>query len=212
VLHAHQDKTEVVDLVRIATDWIVDRRRLFELFTILKGQAPLSSRGQPRLNSVVVRGLAQGVTEQRIIDFFDAGRVESTGAVTSIRLLPTFSHFPTGVALVDFLTPEQVDRALRYDGATPPWNTGQSLKIQRQHPLPSAAPPWQPASSEELDVVLRASETPRSSRSESTASQSSWSPWGILGHPRLVTSADTPSSGLFTLIYLILSLLFCCWV
>ena len=92
-----------------------------------------SSRGHNRLNSVVVRGLAAGVTEQRLIDFF-----ESVGAVTSIKLLPVSSRFPSGVAFVNFCMPEEVSGALRYDGSAPSWNAGQSLKIQRQQPLPTA--------------------------------------------------------------------------
>jgi hypothetical protein len=122
-----------------------------------------SSRGHHRLNSVVVRGLAAGVTEQRLIDFF-----ESVGSVTSIKLLPVSSRFPSGVAFVNFCRPEQVSGALRYDGSAPSWNAGQSLKIQRQQPLPTApSQSSQAAQGAALAALATLATPPRASSSSS---------------------------------------------
>ena len=85
------------------------------------------SRGPPRYNSIVVKGLAEGASEQRLVHFF-----ESAGTVTSSKLLPANHRFPSGVAYINFARDEYATTALQYDGAVPSWNAGQRLHVRRQ--------------------------------------------------------------------------------
>ena len=88
--------------------------------------------------SVVVRGVAPGVSEQSLMDFF-----QSAGAVVSLKLLPASPRFPSAVAYVNFGVPDHAMAALRYDGAVPSWNAGGRLRVQRQiAPMAPPGPGW----------------------------------------------------------------------
>ena len=107
----------------------------------------------PRPCSVVVRGVAPGVSEQSLMDFF-----QSAGAVVSLKLLPASPRFPSAVAYVNFGVPDHATAALRHDGAVPSWNAGGRLRVQRQILAPPG-PGWAPRRSSGADS-LRDSERP----------------------------------------------------
>jgi hypothetical protein len=103
----------------------------------------------PRPCSVVVRGVAPGVSKQSLIDFF-----QSAGAVVSLKLLPASPRFPSAVAYVNFGVPDHATAALRHDGAVPSWNAGGRLRVQRQiAPLAPPGPGWAPRRSSGADSL-----------------------------------------------------------